>query len=100
MRLDVRVLRAEKRFRAIYRQLFDLVRKLAAAVIASTGIALRVFVGENRTHRFEHGFRDEVLRRNQLEAGGLAPRLFAQQIRDLQIHGVQRPIHALPGGRC
>jgi len=100
VRLDVGVLRAEKRFRAIDCQLFDLVRKLTATVITSTGIALRVFVGENRTHRFEHGFRDEVLRGDQLEAGGLAPRLFAQQVRNLRIHGVQRPIHALLGERC
>ena len=50
----------------------DFVGNFAAAVVALTGVTFGVFVRENRAHGFEHGFGDEVLRGDQLEAGGLA----------------------------
>ena len=44
VRLDVRVLGAEQRLRAVDRELLDLVDDLAAAVVAAAGIALGVLV--------------------------------------------------------
>ena len=46
MGLDVGVLGAEERERAVDGQLLDLVDEAAAAVVAGAGIALGVFVGQ------------------------------------------------------
>src|SRR6185437_7009921 len=43
------------------------VDELAAAVIAFTGQALGVFVGENRALSFQNGARNDVLRGNQFD---------------------------------
>ena len=48
---------------------------LAAAVIAPARIALGIFVGEHRALRLEHGARDDVLRRDQLDLVLLALQL-------------------------
>jgi hypothetical protein len=45
VRLDVRVLGAEQLLRAVDRELLDLVDDLAAAVVATTRIALGLLVG-------------------------------------------------------
>ena len=67
VRLHVRVLGAEELLRAIDRQLLHLVDDLAAAVVALARQSLGVLVRERRPHRLEHGRRDEVLARDQLE---------------------------------
>src|SRR6202158_1412094 len=67
----------------------------APAVIALARVAFRVLVGENRAHGLEHRFGDQVLRRNQLERGGLPLGLVAKQFRDLRIDGIERAIHAV-----
>ena len=64
MRLHVGVLGAKQRLGAIDRQLFGAVDEFAAAIIALARISFGVFIGEHRAHRFEHGFRNEILRRN------------------------------------
>ena len=98
VRLHVGVLGAEERLGAIDGELFGFVRDFAAAVIALAWIAFRIFVGEDRTHRFENGFRDEIFRRDEFEAGSLALGLFAQQLSDLRVNGVERTLHAVVGG--
>ena len=85
VRLDVRVLGAEQLLRAVDRELLDLVHHLAAAVVATTRIALGVLVGENRAGCLEHGRPGEVLRRDQLDLAALAVGLPADQHSDLGI---------------
>ena len=95
MRLHVGVLGAEQRFRAVDGQLLGAVGEFAAAVVALAGIALGVFVGEHRAHRFEHGFGNEIFRGDQLEAGALAASFLAQNFGDFRIDFLQRAVHAL-----
>ena len=85
VRLDVGMFGAEKLLGAVDRQLLGAVDEFAAAVIALAGIALGVLIGEHRAHRFEHRLGDEILRRDQLEAGGLAAHFLAKHIRDFGI---------------
>src|SRR4029077_12062704 len=61
MRLDIRVLRAEERLRAVDRELLDLVDDLAAAVVAPAGVALGILVRRNTADRFEDRRPREVL---------------------------------------
>ena len=58
MRLYIGVLGSEELFRAVNGELFDFIGDLATSVIALARVALGVFVGEDRAHGFEHGFRD------------------------------------------
>ncbi len=85
VRLDVRVLRAEERLRAIDRELLDLVDDLAAAVVAATRIALGVLVRRDASDRLEHRRPREVLRRDQLDLAALALELPLEERRDLGI---------------
>ena len=75
MGLDVGVLGAEERERAVDGQLLDLVDEAAAAVVAGAGIALGVFVGQGAAHGLQHGGADEVLRGDQLDIIALALQL-------------------------
>ena len=61
VRLDVGVLGAEQRLRAIDRELLDHVDELAAAVVALAGIALGVLVGQHAALTFQDGLGHEVL---------------------------------------
>src|SRR6266851_9192731 len=73
MRLDISMFSTEKLLRAITRQVFYYVRKLAAAVVTLAGIPFGIFVGENRAHGFEHRLADEIFGGDQLQAFVLAP---------------------------
>ena len=86
-------------FGAIDGQLLGDVHKFAAAVVALARIALGVFVGEHRAHRFEHRFGDEILRGDQLDAGGLPPHFVADRLGDLGIDFVQRAAHSFKFAR-
>jgi len=101
MRLHVGVLGSKQFFGAVDGQLLHFVGILAAAVVTLARIAFGVFVGEDGAHRFEHRFGDEIFRGDQLESGGLPPRFVAQQVGNLRIDNVERPVHALIfiGGR-
>ena len=61
VRLDVRVLGAEQRLRAVDRELLDDVDVLAAAVVALARIALGVLVGQHAALTLQHGLGHEVL---------------------------------------
>ena len=84
MRLNVRVFGAEELRGSVDRQPFDAVDILAAAVVAFSRIAFGILVRENRTHRFEHRFRDEILGRDQLEARSPAGAPRRATLRQLQ----------------
>src|SRR5260370_9641744 len=98
MRLNVGVFRAEEFFGAIDRELFDLVRVFAAAVVTLARIALGVLVGKNPSHGFETGFGDEIFRWDEFEAGGFAPGFLAAEAGDLWTAAVQRAVPPLIGG--
>ena len=57
VRLDVGEAAAEQFLGALDRQRLDRVRRRAALVVAAAGIALGIFVGEDRALRLEHGLR-------------------------------------------
>ena len=78
MRLDVHVLRPENLFGSGDRQLFDLVDNLAAAVVALSGQAFGVLVGQHRTNGLEHRLAREVLTGDHLEGSRLAIELGPQ----------------------
>ena len=67
VRLHIDVLAAEELARAIAGKILDDVGVFAAAVITAAGIALGIFVGEDRAGGFEHGFRDEVFAGDHLQ---------------------------------
>ena len=83
--LNVGVFRAVEAADALDGQRLDLVHDLAAAVVTRSGIALGVFVGQNRTHGFHHLVADEVLRSDQLDAMHLAAALGGNQIENLGV---------------
>ncbi len=62
MRLNICVLGAEERLRSGNREGLDLVVEFAAAVVASSGIPLSVFISENGARCFHDRLADEVLR--------------------------------------
>ena len=85
VRLDVRVLGAEERLRAVDRELLDLVDDLAAAVVAPPRIALGVLVRRHAADGLEHRRPREVLGRDQLDLAALALELAPEERRDLGI---------------
>ena len=85
VRLDVRVLGAEERLRAVDRELLDLVDDLAAAVVATPGIPLGVLVRRDAADRLEHRRPREVLGRDELDLAALALELLLEERRDLGI---------------
>ena len=85
VRLHVGEAALEELLGALDRQRLGLVDELAAAVVAVAGIALRVLVGEHGAGGLEHGARDEVLRRDQLDLVLLASELAADDAGELGI---------------
>ena len=85
VRLYVGVLGAEERLGARDGCALDHVDVLAAAVVAAAGIAFGVLVREHRAGRVEDGTADEILGRDQLEAGVLAVQLAADRLLDLRV---------------
>ena len=89
MRLDIGKVAAEQPFGALDRQAFGDIDKGAAAVIAAAGIALGIFIGEQRTLRFEHRPRDDVLAGDQLDLRLFALALALDRRGQLRIGGGQ-----------
>ncbi len=98
MRLDVDVLGAEEFFRALAGQVLDDVGVFAAAVVALTGIAFGVLVGEDAAGGFEHGFGGEVLAGDQFELTVLARRLVLNGLVNLGVDFGEGAGHALRFG--
>ncbi len=95
MGLHVGVLRAKEFLGAVPRQLLHHVGKLAAAVVALAGIALGILVGEDRTHGFEHGLADKILRGDQFQAFVLAADFVIDGGGHLRIGFVERAGHGI-----
>ena len=93
VRLDVGVLGAEQLLGALAGQVFDDVGEFAAAVVALAGIAFGILVREHRAGSFEHGFADEVLGRDQLQAFVLAAGFVVDGSGDLGIDFGERTGH-------
>ena len=72
VRLNIRVLRAEKLFRARNGERFDLIDELATAVIAFFGITFGVLIRKHRAGSLEHGFGNKVLARYKFDLGTLS----------------------------
>ena len=92
VRLDVDVFGAEELFGAVAGQVFDDVGVLAAAVVALSGVALCVFVGENGACGFEDRAADEVFGCDHLEAFVLALYFVFNLLGDLGVGRGQRSI--------
>ena len=79
MRLDVRVLCAEERLRALDGEQLDLVDHLATAVVAAPWVPLGVLVGRDAPDRLHHGRPREVLGGDELDLVPLALELAAEE---------------------
>ena len=90
VRLHVRVLCAEKLFRAVAGEVLDHVGEFAPAVVALAGIALGVLVGEDSAGGLENGAADEVLRGDHLQAFVLADDFVANLFGNLRVGGGER----------
>ena len=84
VRLHVGKAAAEQLLGAIDGELLDDVDVLAAAVVAATGIAFGVLVGQHAAGGFEDGLGDDVLGRDQLDLVLLAVKLLADRARQCQ----------------
>ena len=73
------MLGVEELLRAVDRELLDLVDDLAAAVVAPTGIALRVLVRRDAADGLEHRRPREVLRGDELDLAALPLELALQE---------------------
>jgi len=87
--LDVGVLGAEQLTQPLARQPLHHVDELAAAVVAPSGVALRVLVREDRAGGAQHRFAREVLRGDQLDAGVLSLDLVVDRLGDLGVGSQQ-----------
>ena len=95
VRLHVRVLGAEKLLsRGQWQAARRCPRIRSRRNSASRRIAFGIFVGHHRAHRFEHRLGNEILRGDQLDAGGLAANFVANHCRNFRIHFVERPAHS------
>ena len=93
VRLHVGMLRAKKFLGPLARQILDHVGKLASAVIALAGIALRILVGEYGTGGFKHSLADKIFRSNQLQPFMLAANFVVDSVRNLRINFIERAGH-------
>ena len=75
MGLHIGVAGSEKRLDALQGQHFNFIGKLATAIIAPSGVALGVLIGQHRALRFKHRLRDDILRGNQFDLTLLAGQL-------------------------
>ena len=83
--LHIREVAAEHLFRAIDGKFLGDVDNVAAAVIALSGIAFRVFVGEHRSGRFKHRARYVIFRGDELDFILLAKKLALEDAENLGI---------------
>ena len=67
MRLNVDMFAAEDLFGAFARDVFGNINELATAIVTLRRITFGVLVRKHRPHRFEHGFRYEILRSDHLK---------------------------------
>ena len=95
MGLYVGVLRAKKFLGTLPRQLLHHIGKLASAVVAFAGIAFSIFIGEDRTHGFEHSLADKILGGDQFQAFMLTADFVIDSGGHLRICFVERAGHGI-----
>ncbi len=95
VRLDVGVLGAEQRLRAVDRELLDHVDVLAAAVVALARVALGVLVGEHAALALQDRLRHEVLRGDHLQRALLAVELEVEGLGDLGVDVGERALEVV-----
>jgi hypothetical protein len=95
VRLHIDVLAAEELARAVAGQVLDDVGILATAVIAASGVALCVFIGEDRTGRLQHCFGDKVFAGNHLQPLVLAESFLVKGGGDLGVSLGEGKRHAV-----
>ena len=61
MGLHIDVFRAKKFFCSVSGDILHNINALTAAVISFSGIALGIFIRQNRTHCLQNGFRNDIL---------------------------------------
>ena len=88
---------AEQRLRPLDRELLGDVDLFAAAVVAATGVALGVLVGQHRALRLQHRDGHEVLGRDHLEIPALALEFALEHLRDLGVDLGERRVEVLVG---
>ena len=98
MRLHVGEFAGEQPLRPVDRELLGDIDIDAAAVIAPAGVALGVFVGQDRALRLQHGGGDHVLAGDQLDAVLLADQFGAERGGELRVglgeRGAEEPLQA------
>ncbi|KAF5036887.1 hypothetical protein DSECCO2_570460 [anaerobic digester metagenome] len=70
---------------AVTRDVFNDIDAFASAVIAFTGVALGIFIGEYRAHRGHNRRRDQVFTRNQFNVALLALEFLGHRLADLGV---------------
>ena len=99
MGLDIGEGAVEQALGAVDGELLDHVDILAAAVIAPAGIALGVFIGEERAGCVEHGLGDGVLRSDQFDFMVLTLVFVFDRVPDLGIGIFEMPGEEGAGAR-
>src|SRR3569832_2220894 len=89
MRLHIGEGTVEQTAGAVDRELLGDIDEFAAAIVAAAGITFRVFVGEDRALRLEHGAADDVLRRDQFDLVLLTGQFLSDSRGNLRIGGRQ-----------
>ncbi len=100
VRLDVDVFGVEELPGALPRKVLDFIGILTATVIALTGIAFGVFVGEDAARGFEDGLGGKVLAGDELDLAVLATRFREDELVDSRIYFGQGPLHGVCHGLC
>ena len=96
--MDIGVVGAEQGLDAFNGQHLDLVDVFAAAVVAFTGVALGIFVGEHRALRLYYARAGVVFRGNQLDVLFLSPLFFANSSKDLIVEPFNGHVVVKHGG--
>src|SRR5678816_2132965 len=95
MRLHVCMVDAKEFLGAFDRERLNDICKLAATVVAASGIALGVLVGENGSRSLEHAFVGKVFGRDHFQAGFLAAFFVLNGVEDFGIDLPERSINAV-----
>ena len=76
MRLDVRIVTAEELLGSLDGEGLELVDDFAAAVVTLARITFGIFIGQDRAHRQNDGFGNDVFRGDQFDVAALSVVLF------------------------
>ena len=90
VRLDIGEFAVEQLLGPLDRQVLDDIDILAATVIAFARISFGVFVGQNRTLRFQHRPADDVLGCDQFDLVALTAQLFLDGVGNVGVAAGQR----------